>query len=90
MGRGEAAFGVADRYRYSLTRDTAGRITSRIETIGGETILRTYAYDLLGRLVEVHRNGELAEAYAYDADGNRTETRVPSRGIESHRVLWRL
>jgi RHS repeat-associated protein len=69
-------------YRWEVPeRDGSGRTIRRSEAIGGETIEWGYAYDAAGRLVEVTRNGALAEAYTYDANGNRlTETNAP-RGI---------
>ncbi len=49
----------------------------RVEQIQGETITWDYAYDELGRLIEVKRNGTVVEAYTYDANGNRIlETNV--------------
>ena len=74
---------AAARYGYQLTRDAAGRVATRTETIGGESIASAYGYDALGRLVSVTRDGALAESYAYDADGNRTASRVPLRGVDS-------
>lgn len=53
------------------TRDAAGRLTQIVETV--DTIQRVWAYeyDDSGRLTVVRRNGEVAAAYAYDANGNR-------------------
>jgi YD repeat-containing protein len=44
-------------YDVNLTRDNAGRITQKIETIDAtETITWDYVYDDLGRLTEVKKN----------------------------------
>ncbi len=51
--------------------DLLGRIQSKVETIFGKTVTWHYAYDTLGQLVEVKRDGVIVEAYAYDAVGNR-------------------
>ena len=63
--------GGNDVYTLSITRDNTGRIVQRVEQIQGETITWDYAYDELGRLIEVKRNGNIVESYAYDANGNR-------------------
>ena len=62
----------APLYAETLTRDTAGRITQKQETIGGSNDTYVYAYDVLGQLTQVTRNGVASESYVYDANGNRT------------------
>jgi YD repeat-containing protein len=52
-----AKFGTADLYKTGVTRDKLGRITQKIETVGGSTSTFDYAYDAAGRLVEVKQNG---------------------------------
>jgi len=79
---GEIDAADSGAYRYSVTRDAAGRIATRTETLSGVTHEWGYAYDALGRLVRVARDGELAESYAYDDQGNRISYRVPLRGVE--------
>ena len=66
-----ARYGSTDLYDVSFTRDLAGRITSKTETIGGVTDTYDYTYDLAGRLTDVEKNGVLIEEYAYDANSNR-------------------
>ena len=56
---------------YSLTRDLAGRITKRVENIGGEMIIWDYGYDAVGKLIEVKKKIAVFENYSYDANGNR-------------------
>jgi RHS repeat-associated protein len=55
----------------TLSRDILGRITNRIETLGGATTEMGYVYDLAGRLQEIWQAGTLIVAYTYDANGNR-------------------
>ncbi len=58
---------LAIQYSY----DPLGRITQKIETLGGSTDMFDYGYDRAGRLVEVKKNGATAASYNYDANGNR-------------------
>lgn len=58
-------------YRVAREYDLLGRITRKVETIEGETHTWDYAYDPLGQLIGVQRDGVLVEAYTYDAVGNR-------------------
>ena len=61
----------ATLYDAQYTRDKLGRITQKIETIGGVAKTYAYAYDAAGRLTSVSENGAVVSAYAYDANGNR-------------------
>lgn len=86
LNRTYSAYGEIDAvnagaYRYSLTRDASGRIATKTETVDGTTHEWAYAYDQLGRLTSATRDGELAESYTFDAQGNRTAYRAPLRGI---------
>jgi RHS repeat-associated protein len=58
-------------YRNAYTRDDLGRITAKEEMIDGVTANYAFAYDSIGRLELVTRNGSPVESYAYDANGNR-------------------
>lgn len=62
---------------FSYTHDALGRITQRVETIGGVTATYAYAYDDAGRLSEVRQNGSVAASYTYDANGNRLSVTTP-------------
>lgn len=73
--RTEFFFG-SQRYAMSLTRDAAGRITGKSETIGTTASTYAYAYDAGGRITAVSRDGTATEAYTYDANGNRTSKRI--------------
>ena len=75
-------------YDWTLTRDNAGRIKRRVETIQGSVITWDYAYDNLGNLKEAQQNGSVVESYTYDANGNRlTETNV-LRGISNQTYTY--
>ena len=56
----------------AYTRDKLGRITQKVETIGGSAaVTYDYGYDAIGQLIEVKRNGATVASYVYDANGNR-------------------
>ncbi len=54
-----------------LSYDLIGRITNRVETVGGVTNSSGYIYDIDGRLQQVWQNGVLGVTYTYDTNGNR-------------------
>ena len=58
-------------YAAQYTRDKLGRITQKVETIGGVTTTFDYDYDLAGRLIQVQQNGSTTASYPYDSNGNR-------------------
>jgi len=66
---------------WSLTRDDAGRITQKQETVGGTTSNYAYTYDPMGRLLTVTKDGELVEEYEYGPNGARTAEMNILRGI---------
>lgn len=66
-----ASAGANSLYSYSLTRDLAGRITGKTETVQGTTNTYVYGYDDSGRLATVTRDGQMTANYVYDANGNR-------------------
>ncbi|MFH1148152.1 MAG: RHS repeat-associated core domain-containing protein [Pseudomonadota bacterium] len=66
---------------WNVTRDNAGRITSKTETIDGVTSNYVYTYDELGRLLTVTKDGTLIEEYRYDPVGTRTYEMNTLRGI---------
>ena len=55
----------------TFTRDGNGRITGKVETIGGVTTTYAYTYDAAGRLAEVRQNNSVVGSYSYDVNGNR-------------------
>ncbi len=66
-----AKFNAATLYDLQFTYDKLGRITQKIETIGGVTTTNVYGYDTAGRLQTVTRNGVLIDTYSYDSNDNR-------------------
>lgn len=59
------------------TRDKLGRITRKVETIGGITDTFDYTYDLAGRLTAAKKNGATIATYSYDSNGNRLSRTTP-------------
>jgi len=68
----QASIGSSALYDVQITRDDLGRIATRNETIQGTSHNDSFAYDSLGRLTQVTRDGVTTATYAYDANGNRT------------------
>ena len=66
-----AKFNATTLYDLQFTYDKLGRITQKIETVGGVTTTNDYGYDLAGRLQTVTRNGVLFDTYSYDSNNNR-------------------
>jgi RHS repeat-associated protein len=64
-------------YGAEFTRDDAGRITRKVETIGGTTNTWTYEYDQAGRLNKVDRDSGLYASYTYDGNSNRLTAADP-------------
>ncbi|MBX3173812.1 MAG: RHS repeat-associated core domain-containing protein [Gemmatimonadaceae bacterium] len=71
--------GTDTLFRTSYTRDSLSRITQLIERIGAGTDTLAFAYDSVGRLSSVSRNGSVTASYTYDLNGNRA-TQVTSGG----------
>ena len=67
-----AAVGGTETFKAEYTRDALGRITQKIETIGGVTDTYGYTYDAADRLAQVVKNGVVIEQYTYDTNGNRS------------------
>ena len=58
-----------------VTRDDAGRVTSRTVTVDGNTTVERYEYDADGQLTTVRNGADAVIAtYAYDDRGNRTSS----------------
>src|SRR5262249_19127775 len=66
-----AIYNTTSLYAVQYTRDGAGRITQKTETIGGVTDQFDYSYDLADRLATVTKNGVISARYGYDDNGNR-------------------
>lgn len=66
-----ASYNGSSFYNVSYLRDAVGRITSTTEFENGVITTWGYAYDNMGRLASVTKNGVAQAAYGYDANGNR-------------------
>lgn len=66
-----AKFSATTLYDLQFTYDKLGRITQKVEIIGGVTTTHDYGYDTAGRLSTVTRNGVLIDTYSYDSNDNR-------------------
>ena len=75
--RYQAQIGGATSLQDDYTRDALGRITRKVETIGGVSKTTDYGYDLNGQLTTVMENGVLVQQYAYDPNGNRLSLTTP-------------
>ncbi len=71
-----SSFNAAPLFGQTFTRDALGRITQKVETIGGVVDTYVYSYDSAGRLDGVTRNGAAVESYQYDGNGNRIAATV--------------
>ncbi len=67
----QASYSGSPQLNVQYTRDTLGRITQKVETIGGVTATTVYGYDTAGRLTDVTKNGTSVAHYEYDGNGNR-------------------
>jgi RHS repeat-associated protein len=66
-----ASVSGAPVFNVTYTRDKLGRITQKVETIGGSTDTFVYTYDTAGRLADVQKNSAVVGHYSYDSNGNR-------------------
>ena len=64
------------RYKATLTRGADGKITKKVEVVGGTSTTYDYVYDDDGQLTRVDKDGATAEQYGYDDNGNRTSRHV--------------
>jgi RHS repeat-associated protein len=75
-------------YSFELTRDNLGRITTKSETIGGQTTTYEYVYDLSDRLVSVSPSASFAGSpatwYTYDSNSNRLTKRVGNVWVQGN------
>ncbi len=65
-------------YNASYTHDVLGRITQKVETLGGITTTYGYSYDSASRLSAVTKDGSPFSSYGYDSNGNRIARTGPS------------
>lgn len=59
-------------FAVQYTYDQGGRISQKVETLGGVATIFDYGYDPRGQLIEVKRDNGVSAQYGYDANGNRT------------------
>jgi YD repeat-containing protein len=71
-----------------VTRDDGGRILTRTEHLGGDTVAWAYGYDQMGRLTDVTRDGVAVEHYGYDANGNRLTEENAARGVSGRSYTY--
>jgi RHS repeat-associated protein len=77
----EASYNNSALYAVQYSRDGLGRITQKVETIGGVTDTYGYSYDAAGRLDGVTKNGVAIAAYTYDGNGNRLSFTGPGGAV---------
>jgi len=70
-------------YKVDLTYDSADRITSKIERVGGVSHTYDYTYDPDGQLTKVTKDGMAVEEYFYDVNGNRASRRLGGGSLET-------
>jgi len=73
---------------WNLTRDNAGRITVKTETVDGTPSSYSYSYDAMGRLLTVTKDSVLVEQYQYSANGTRTYEMNALRGIAGRDLAY--
>jgi RHS repeat-associated protein len=79
----QASYNSSPLLNVQYTRDALGRITQKVETVGGTTTTTVYDYDQAGRLANVTQDGTLAAHYEYDANGNRLSVTRSGSGTVS-------
>ncbi|HCU57493.1 MAG TPA: hypothetical protein DF984_04590, partial [Anaerolineaceae bacterium] len=67
----DAAYNSTSLYAAQYTRDKLGRISQKTETTNGASHAYDYAYDSVGRLVDVKKDNVTVSTYSYDNNGNR-------------------
>ncbi|MFT3744386.1 MAG: RHS repeat-associated core domain-containing protein [Pyrinomonadaceae bacterium] len=71
-------FNTTTLYSTNLTYDKVGRVSRKVEAIGGVSTTYDYAYDQTNRLSTVTLNGgpQPLVIYGYDSNDNRTSTNM--------------
>jgi len=72
-------------YSYQLKRDAHGRIIEKTETVAGEAVKWTYAYDDEGRLTEAYLGTRRICQCYYDKEGRRISDAFPATHGSSFR-----
>ncbi|MFN0140175.1 MAG: RHS repeat-associated core domain-containing protein [Pyrinomonadaceae bacterium] len=76
-----AKFMTTTLYDVGYSYDKLGRITQKVETIGGTTTTYAYGYDPTGRLTTVTLNGGPLPMVTYTYDSNNNRTSINLSGI---------
>jgi RHS repeat-associated protein len=76
-----AKFNATTFYDVNYTYDKLGRITQKVETIGGIVTTYAYGYDATGRLTTVTVNGGPQPMVAYTYDGNNNRLSINLGGV---------
>ncbi len=59
------------------------KIIKKEEIINNKTKTYEYAYDKLGRLIKVTKDGNVVEEYSYDANSNRISAKINGKNINA-------
>jgi len=73
-----AKLGTTTIFSETYTRDTLGRIATKVEAVQGTSHTYGYAYDARGRLTSVTKDGASFANATYDANGNRVAVTTPN------------
>ena len=73
-----ASYTTTGIYGAAYTQDALGRITQKVETIGGIATTYDYSYDPAGRLSTVTQDSNPLSTYNYDNNGNRIARTGPT------------
>ena len=72
---------LGSAYTLGLTRDIAGRVTTKSESVSGVNSGATYSYDSAGRLIQAAQSGGYNNTYQYDANSNRIAASIRGQSI---------
>ena len=70
----ETVFGLTSLCRFTIERDSTGRVASKTEGYQSNTVKQAYQYDVQGRLTRVWKNDTIVCIYSYDPSGNRASS----------------
>ncbi len=68
----------------NLTRNKLSQIIKKEEIINNKTKTYEYAYDKLGRLIKVTKDGNVVEEYSYDENSNRINAKINGKNINAN------
>jgi YD repeat-containing protein len=79
----DASFNGSSLFGVAYTRDDAGRIAEKTETLFGLPTTYDYGYDTAGRLATVTRDNHAVATYTYDGNSNRQNSPASNPAYES-------